>query len=224
MARMKILNAAERESFNKPPAFNSFQRKQLFEATIGLMDIAQRLRKPTYQIGFLLASGYFKATKRFFIPDDYYPRDVECVARKLGFESVNFIPKDYLRDRVHHHRQLILDFYGFQKFNQDAERLLQQEVSEMARSQLKPKLIFWRCVDLLIQNRIQVPGYDPLSKIVLTGINQRKKELSTVIDHKLTSDARALLDGLFIQENDGKHARYKLTLLKKLSQSTKLAR
>jgi len=221
MARMKILNATEQESFNKPPVFNSFQRKQLFEATTGLMDITQRLRKPTYQIGFLLACGYFKATKRFFIPDDYYPRDVEYVARKLGIESINFIPKNYLRDRVHHHRQLILDFYGFQKFNKYSERLLQQEVAEMARSQLKPKLIFWRCVDLLIQNRIQVPGYDPLSKIVLTGINQRKKELTTVIDQKLTSDARILLDGLFIQEIEGKHARYKLTLLKKLSQSTR---
>ena len=221
MARMKILNAAEQESFNKPPAFNSFQRKQFFEAATGLMDIAQRLRKPTYQIGFLLACGYFKATKRFFIPDDYYSRDVEYVARKLGLESVNFIPKDYLRDRVHHHRQLIFDFYGFQKFNKHSERLLQQEVSGMARSQLKPKLIFWRCVDLLIQNRIQVPGYDPLSKIVLTGINQRKKELTTVIDQKLPSDARILLDGLFIQESEGKHARYKLTLLKKISQSTR---
>ena len=64
----------------------------------------------------------------------------------------------------------------------------------MARSQLKPKLIFWRCVDLLVQNRIQVPGYDHLSKIVLTGINQRKKELSTIIAQKLTSDARVLLE------------------------------
>jgi len=77
MARMKILNAAERESFNKPPTFNSFQRKQIFEVTTGLMDITQRLRKPNYQIGFLLTCGYFKATKRFFIPEDYYPRDVE---------------------------------------------------------------------------------------------------------------------------------------------------
>ncbi len=221
MARMKILNATEQESFNKPPTFNSFQRKQFFEATTGLLDIAQGLRKPTHKIGFLLACGYFKAAKRFFVPDDYYPRDVEYVARKLGFEYVNFSYKEYSRDRIHHHRKAILDFYGFQKFNKCSESLLQQEVSEMARSQLKPKLIFWRCVDLLIQNRIQVPGYNSLSKIILTGINQRKEELSTVIEQKLSSDARILLDGLFVQENDGKHARYKLTLLKKLSQSTK---
>ena len=223
MARMKILNASEQDNFNKPPVFNSFQRKQFFVTTTGLLDIARRLRKPTHQIGLLLACGYFKATKRFFIPDDYYPRDVDYVANKLGLEYVDFIPKEYLRDRVHHHRQLILDFYGFQKFNKCSERFLQQEVSEMARSQLKPKLIFWRCVDLLIQNRIQVPGYGLLSKIILTGVNQRKKELIAIIDQNLSSDARTLLGRLFVQENDGKYARYKLTLLKTLSHSTKPA-
>ncbi len=94
MSRMKILNVVEQENFNKPPTFSSFQRKQFFETTTGLLEIAQRLRKPTHKIGFLLACGYFKATKRFFVPDDYYLRDIEYVARKLGFECVNFIVPD----------------------------------------------------------------------------------------------------------------------------------
>ncbi len=53
MARMKILSAAEQERFNKPPVLNSFQRKQFFEVTTGLLDIAYTLRKPILQIGFL---------------------------------------------------------------------------------------------------------------------------------------------------------------------------
>ena len=221
MARMKILSTAEQESFNNPPEFNSFQRKQFFDVASGLLDIAHRLRKPTHQIGFLLACGYFRATKRFFMPVDYCPRDVEYVASKLGFECRNFSPKEYSRDRIHHHRQLILDFYGFRRFNKNTQIFIKQEVSDMARSQLKPKLIFWRCVDLLVRKRIQVPGYDHLSKVILIELNQRKKDLITVIDQELTPDTRALLDGLFVQESEGKHARYKLTLIKKLSQSTK---
>ncbi len=221
MARMKILNATEQERFDKAPIFNSGERKKFFDVTSSLMEITHNLRKPTHQIGFVLACGYFKASKRFFTLIDYYPRDVEYVARKLNFKCEDFHIEEYLRSRIHYHRQIILDFYGFHNFDKNAERLIKQEVSEMARSQLKPKLIFWRCVDLLIQKRIQVPGYGLLSKIILDGLNQRKKELATFIDQKLTPEARALLDGLFVQENDRKYARYKLTLLKKLSQSTR---
>jgi len=220
MARMKILNATEQERFDKAPIFNSEERRKFFDVSSGLMDIAHNLRKPTHKIGFILACGYFKATKRFFIPTHYCSRDVEYVARKLDFECNDFYTEEYLRSRIHYHRQIILDFYGFHNFDKNAEQLMKQEVSEMARSQLKPKLIFWCCVDLLIQKRIQVPSYDFLSKIILAGLNQRKKELAIFIDQKLAPEARVLLDGLFVQENDGKYARYKLTLLKKLSQST----
>ena len=51
--------------------------------------------------------------------------------------------------------------------------------------------------------------------------NSYQRKQFTVIDQELTPDARALLDEMFVQENEGKYARYKLTLLKKLSQSTK---
>ncbi len=221
MARMKILSAAEQERFNKPPVLNSFQRKQFFEVTTGLLDIAYTLRKPILQIGFLLACGYFRASKRFFMPNDYCPRDVEYVARKLGFKCEDFNPKEYLRGRIHYHRQLILDFFGFRSFNKSEEKFIKQEVSEMVRSQLKPKLIFWSSVDLLIRKRIQIPGYDHLSKIILAALNQRKKVLTTIIDQKLRPNTRALLDKLFVQESEEKHARYKLTLLKNLSQSTR---
>ncbi len=221
MARMKILNATEQEQFDKAPIFNSGERKKFFDVSSSLMDITRNLRKPTHQIGFVLACGYFKASKRFFTLTDYYPRDVEYVARKLDFKCEDFHIEEYLRSRIHYHRQIILDFYGFHNFDKNAEQFIKQEVSEMARSQLKPKLIFWCCVDLLIQKRIQVPGYGLISKIISDALNQRKKELATFIDQKLTPEARVLLDGLFVQENNGKYARYKLTLLKKLSQSTR---
>ena len=114
-----------------------------------------------------------------------------------------------------------MDFYGYRRFDQKDENFVVEEITEMVRSQLKPRLIFWRCIDLLVRNRIQTPNYYQLSELILTALNQRKKELATIIEQELTPDARELLDRLFIQENEGRYARYKLTLLKKLSQSTR---
>ncbi len=225
MPRMKILNATEQEAFEKPPIFNARERKRFFDFPSELLDTAQRLRTPCHRIGFLLMCVYFQVTKKFFNLEDYHLPDIESVARKLGFESRAFSAKGYLRSRIHHHRQLILEICGYRRFDIVAEKGIMLEISPMIRAQLKPKFIFWRCLDLLIKNRTQLPNYDQLSKIILSALNQRKRKLAIIIDLELTLEARLLLDGLFSQDtqnvNTPQYARYRLTLLKKLSQSTK---
>src|ERR1700731_2123738 len=83
MPRMNILNTVEREAFNSPPGFSSFQRKQYFDFPSKLRRFAAGLRNPAYQLGFLLSAGYFKAARRFFSPGSFHPRDIEYVALQL---------------------------------------------------------------------------------------------------------------------------------------------
>lgn len=96
----------------------------------------------------------------------------------------------------------------------------------MARAQLKPKLIFWRCVDLLIRNKVQIPGYHRLTELILSAINRHQRELVALVKDVLTPDMKSLIDSLFVRAETGsdqptKTTRYKLTLLKNLSQSTR---
>ena len=72
MPRMNILNAVEREAFDSPPVFNSFQRKQYFDFPFKLRRFVAGLRSPAYRVGFLLSAGYFKAVKRFFSPGAFH--------------------------------------------------------------------------------------------------------------------------------------------------------
>ena len=62
MPRMNILNTVEREAFNSPPVFSSFQRKQYFDFPSKLRRFAAGLRNPAYQLGFLLSAGGSVAT------------------------------------------------------------------------------------------------------------------------------------------------------------------
>jgi hypothetical protein len=55
---MNILNTVEREAFNSPPVFSSFQRKQYFDFPSKLRRFAAGLRNPAYQLGFLLSAGF----------------------------------------------------------------------------------------------------------------------------------------------------------------------
>ena len=221
MPRMNILNKNEQAMFDNPPVFNSRERKLFFNFPNFLKEKAKALRKPSTKVGFLLACGYFKATKKFFRPEDFHQNDIAYVARSVNLESTQFTLEHYVQSTRQWHQDIILEFYGYKRFEKNALSILEHEISSMMRSQLKPKLIFWRCIDILIRERLQIPSYFQLSQLILKAVNQRKKELTVVIRRELSVAAKSLLDGLFTQKDDNPYARYKLTLLKKLSQSTK---
>ncbi len=54
----------------------------------------------------------------------------------------------------------------------------------MARTHLKARLIFDRCVDFLIQNRMQVPSSYRLNDLIRVGLHDRKAELIALMDDR----------------------------------------
>jgi hypothetical protein len=95
MPRIRILTASEQEAFDTPPLFNHEQRKQFFNFPKAILAIAGSLRTLSNQIGFLLICGYFKATKRFFLPTDFLQRDIDAVAHLLDLDGASFMPNNY---------------------------------------------------------------------------------------------------------------------------------
>jgi hypothetical protein len=85
------------------------------------------------------------------------------------------------------------------------------------RFQVKPKVIFWRCVDVLVREKIEVPSYTRLTKLILGAISRRSQELAAIVEQTITQDVRALLESLLTQEPvegtsvPGKTSAYKLT-------------
>ena len=221
MPRMQILSASEQDAFDAPPVFDFRERKRCFDLPKPLMEIANELRSPASQIGFLMMCAYFKAAKRFYSPRDFHAPDFEAGAKLLGLAGSEFSPAAYLKQTRARHRKLILDFYGFAPFAREARNDLIAEIATMARTYLKPRLIFDRCVDFLIARKVLVPKAGSLLALIRSGLQARKLELIARMDAHLTDDARALLDDLFTTPDD--QNRYRLTLLKKLSQSAKPA-
>lgn len=217
MARMKILSTAEQAVFDTPPLFNHLERKQFFDFPKTLLDRALHFRHPVSQVGFLISCGYFKATKRFFYPIDYHPRDIAYVSNQLATDNIS--TEDYPDRTRQRHQKIILEFHGFKPFDKEAEAALATEINTMATTYLKPKLILDRCVDFLIQKRLQVPKSWALTELIRSGMQLHKSSLVELMDNHLTNEARLLLDDLFTTPDD--QSRYRLTILKKLSQSTK---
>jgi TnpA family transposase len=224
---MNILNAVEQEAFESAPVFNSFQRKQYFDFPQAIQQATANLRTPANQLCFLLSCGYFKASKRFFSARTFHPRDVEYVVGRTGLRLEQIELHLYAKETSSRHRGFILDFYGFKPFRPHGRPVLAEEIARLLRSQIKPKVIFWRCVDVLIREKIEVPGYFPLADQILSAIKTQNQTLAATIERTLDTATRAVLDDLLRQEPlagdtvPGKTSAYKLTLMKKLSQSTK---
>ncbi|MEP1613512.1 MAG: DUF4158 domain-containing protein [Roseobacter sp.] len=215
MARMQIFNEAALNAFDDPPSFGHRERQSTFDFSSSLIELARTLREPTYQVLFLVSCGYFKASRRFFSSASYHQRDLEYVARALSVADVtDWNYPDRARQR---HQKVILEFYGFRPFGLDAVKILETEIATMAGQYLKPRLIFERCTDLLVQQKYQLPKAGTLIELIRAGVHARKANLIGVMDIQLNDNARALLNGLF-ETADGS-SRYRLTLLKRISQS-----
>ena len=217
MPRMRILTAVEQAAFDKPPRFDHQERRNAFAFPKALLDMAKSMRSRGHKIGFLVSCGYFRATRRFYAPVDFDPCDIAYVARQLGASDAPRVA--YPARTRQRHQQRILEFYGFTPFGRDTEATLTVEIATMARTHLKPRLIFDRCVDFLIQRRVQVPKSGTLLELIRAGLQTRKAELALLMDSQLTDTARNLLDDLFTAPDEQNRSR--LTLLKKLSQSTR---
>jgi hypothetical protein len=222
MPRMQILTTQEQEDFDKPPSFDHMQRKQFFDLPQKLLNVAHSLRSPVNQIGFLLLCGYFRANKRFYLPQDFHERDIVVVAGMLGYSASEFIVSDYSKGSKTRHQQIIAEYYGFKTFDTAAKVMIKHEIDSCISHYLKPRLIFERCSDCLIQKRVALPQSWTLCELIRESLQSHKQSLILRMNNYMTPETEALLESLFVRED--KKQSYQLTLLKKLSQSTKPAK
>ena len=225
MPRLPFLSPEEHAAFESPPVFTNAERKRFFSLSQRLDDLFSSLRSPTNQICFVLALGYFKATHRFFARQFYEP-DAGYVARQLGFLPGVFDLNTYDEATARRHRLLILEYLGFHPFDETARRLLVQEIRPLVRSQTRPKAILIHMLEVLTRRKTEIPSARTLTNVISGEINRHQGTLTEVIDTQVPCELRELLEALLEKSEPSREPapevqRFRLTLLKTISQSTK---
>jgi len=154
---MHILTPAEYAAFETPPVFTHIDRPRFFDLSQRLEPLLTTFRTPTNQISFVLALGYFTATKRFFARQ-FPEADAAYVASRLGFLPGVIDRTAYAETTARRHRQIILDYLGFQAFDEPARQDLVQEIRTMGRSQVRPTVILRHGLDLLARRKPASPS------------------------------------------------------------------
>jgi TnpA family transposase len=219
---MKILNGAEQVLFDHPPQLSAAERRRVFELPVAVWSAGNDLQSVSGKIGFLVSAGYFRVARRFFLTSDFHDSDIAHVAARLGIDASGFDHAAYSARTRQRHRSQILDLAGFRPFDGDAARLLETELATMAKSHSGPALIFWRAVDWLVSRRIEIPTSFRLTEAVSQALQRRGRAITRLMAQAMTSEVRLLLDGMFLRdETAASQSPYRLTLLKRLSQSTR---
>jgi hypothetical protein len=226
---MHILTAAELKAFDTPPLLSHAQRETFFCISESLADLIVTLRSPTNRVCLLLTVGYFRATQRFFV-SPFSPTDVAYVTKQLDYTPEQ-IDLDAYDDKASagRHRRLTLAYLSFRPFNRQARQEMAQEIRMMVRAQMRPKAIFLQMLTLLETRKTEIPGAYALTELITHERQQHKRELTETIEAHLSPTHRALLDALLEKQEalwqpEPQVQRYKLTLLKRFSQSTKPAK
>jgi TnpA family transposase len=174
----------------------------------------------------VLTVGYFRVTKRFFAPP-FHQTDVAYVARKLEYvpEQIDLDIYDE-KATASRHRKLTLDYLGFRPFNSQVRQEMAQEIRTMIRSQMRPKAIFLQVLNLLETRKTEIPSAYALTELITQASQHHKRELTETIDAHLSRVHRELLDALLDKQEtlwqpEPQVQRYKLTLLKRFTQSTR---
>ena len=141
----------------------------------------------------------FPGDTRFYASADFEARDIAYVATSLATVTRLLSPIPIAPGKA-----INSAFSNFTASPPSTEGGggLAVEIATMARTHLKPRLIFDRCVDFLIQRRVQVPRAGTLLELIRSGMQARKTELVALMDAHLTDEARGLLDDLFTAPDD----------------------
>jgi len=232
MPRLQILSKEEIAKFNSPPKLNDFERKKYFAIDSKIDSIIERIDSPTNKVGLVLLYGYFKISGKFFTTDNFNYDDVKYVGDSLGIKNNEIDFDRYMEKGFRRHKKLICELLNYHLFTELDRNIVFSEIDSLIEIQTRPRQIFSIFVNFLTYKKVELPNYYTIANLITDRFNSYEKKVLTKLEELLDDDKKKLLDDLIkIPESDKNDkeegntevnlTRYKLTLLKKPSHSTR---
>lgn len=191
MPRINLLKENEIVLFDSPPQFTDEERLQFFALPAKEENLI--FKQIHTKIGYILQEGYFKSQQKFFLPSQYYEKDIEYVISLCGVKRYIDIKKLYNKFAYNRWKLFILDKYTCSPFF-DCKFIFEKEAQELVKSSLNPKEIFYALVDFLVNKKIEVPSYYLFAEVITNALNSFENELIKIVDSALTTVQKELLD------------------------------
>lgn len=220
-ARIKILDRSKAIAHDSPPTFSSEERKKNFKLTDNILSLIEDMDKEN-QIYFVVSYVYLVKTSQFY--ESANARDLEFVARRLGYSNLKLDWRLYNKDTKRRHREKLLEIQGLKPFDSGINGDPVKEVNRLLDIAETPRRIFFIMLEFLELNSIVRPRYSDLERMISLAYENRNKRLEQIVRREITQEGKEALEKL-VEKNESKDAgktKYKLTYAKKISHDTNL--
>lgn len=220
MPLIQILSAKKQTAYEEVPQFSAQNRKRFLTLPASLQMQVNSFPVLTNRIGFRLMFGYFLATKQFYSPDQFHPKDIRFLCNQYGLMPFAFETDQYKESTYHRHRQIILEHFAFKNYQPKLHnRLIEEVIQDQIYSWEKPALIVDYVLEWLEWRRIERPSYYNLQLVLTQSIRNRNRAIKEKFGQLLDANHKAALDKLMEKQVENNTEEYVLTSLKKLSPS-----
>ncbi|MEQ3693017.1 MAG: Tn3 family transposase [Thalassolituus sp.] len=169
--------------------------------------VVNKYRKQ-YRLGFAIQLCAMRLYGRFLNQlHDLSPRVISYLSSQLDHPPTLTVDVPEREATLLEHRNNILKYLGFQRFDDKVEADLDRWIEEHARQGLLPDELFHRAERYLLLNRIMLPGPSTIERQIIRICNQVHTQLFEQVFDQMSPVLRGAIDDL-LQTTDGNQRTY----------------
>ena len=217
--RLSILTPSEQKDMYGLPIFNTTEKKHNFNLEDAEQEIIEtQIRGIESKVYYILQSGYFKVSYRFFkFKFSDVAEDVEYILKRyFPSETIFNLEKNCNKKTIRKHQLIMLTLFSYRLPSKKDEKRFLELAKSTFSIDANPRYIFKEMVRFANENKVVVPAYTNMQLIVSEAIVTEEKSLFEKLNVLIDDELKVLIDKLITKENE---TRYQLTFIKAPSKS-----
>ncbi len=195
--RIKILNDPEVQNLYSVPSFAIEQKRYFFILNDNEKQQINQLKERKYRCAAIALLGYFKSKPIQLSPSftSMY-EDLKYISKTYypSFNVPRFSIKPDQRSRLY---KKVLELVGYSSWQRHIhEQELSQYLLKSAHSWLNSRSLFDTAIEYLSSQKIVIPAYSTLQKIISLVINQEQNRLNTQVDQVISQNLKQTIENM----------------------------
>jgi len=201
--RLSILTKAEIEELYSPPVFSAPDQRFFFALNDREAEAINRIRDRKHRVAAIALLGYFKSKPILLNPNFKSMQDDLSFISDLYFKGLKyrrFSLKADQKSRLYERVLLLLEVSNWNDI--EHQEGLVAYLLEKAKSWAAPRALFDAAIEYLAHNKIAIPAYSTIQKIISQVLVQHQKALHDQVKAVCTQGLKDMLAELL----SGEHA------------------
>lgn len=200
--RLSILTEAEIEELYSPPVFSESDQRFFFALNDQELEVINRIRDRKHRVVAITLLGYFKSKPILLTPSFKSMQADLSFVTALYFKDLKYRRFSLKADQKFRLYERVLSLIGVSNWNDlEHQARLFTYLLEKAQSWAAPRALFDAAIEYLAHNKIAIPAYSTLQKIISQVLVEHQKALHLRVKATCTQGLRDMLNDLL----SGKH-------------------